>query len=390
MKAQVLALAEQDSGLQTPAFIVDEQQLLTDAELAARAINGRDTRLLFAMKSFSIFPALQSLSGNVSGFHASSLFEAKMARAILGTKGLVHVTTPGLRPEEFSELCELCDYISFNSLSQWQAFSQLTQPETKCGLRINPQLSLIQDARYDPCRRYSKLGVALTQLESILSDAPQQLRGISGLLVHSNCDATQMTGLLDTLELLESRIQPLLENLVWLNLGGGYLFNDATDIDKLQDAIHRMEERYSFQLLFEPGAAISRKAGYFIATVLDLFESDGASVAVLDTTVNHMPEVFEYQFEPDIVGEISQGGHSYLLTGSTCLAGDIFGQYAFKDTLQIGSRIIFENAGAYTMVKANMFNGINLPNIYMLEKTGNLSLVKRFSYDDYLTQCGVG
>jgi carboxynorspermidine decarboxylase len=390
MKAQVLALAEQDGVLQTPAFVVDEQQMLADAELSKRAISGRDTRLLFAMKSFSILPALQSLSRTISGFHASSLFEAKLARDILGANGLVHVTTPGLRPEEFNELSELCDYISFNSLSQWQAFSQTIQPEVKYGLRINPQLSLIQDARYDPCRRYSKLGVPLTQLEAILRDAPQLFRSISGLLVHSNCDATQMTGLFNTLEFLEGRIQPLLEKLEWLNLGGGYLFNEASDTDKLQNVIHRMEERYELQLLFEPGAAICRKAGYFIATVLDLFDSDGISVAVLDTTVNHMPEVFEYQFEPDIVGDINIGGHSYLLAGSTCLAGDVFGHYAFKDALQVGSRIVFVNAGAYTLVKANMFNGINLPNIYMLENNGNLSLVKHFSYDDYLTQCGVG
>ncbi|MEJ2143417.1 MAG: 2Fe-2S ferredoxin, partial [Gammaproteobacteria bacterium] len=269
-----------------------------------------------------------------------------------------------------------------------QNFLQNIQPKARCGLRVNPQLSLIKDARYDPCRRYSKLGVPLLQLEMVLNEMPQQLDGITGLLVHNNCDATDLKGLINTVQHLEKHLQPLLEKLDWINLGGGYLFNEADDENSLQDLIRSIEERYQLQTLFEPGSAISRKAGYFIATVLDMFISEGRHIVVLDTTINHMPEVFEYQFEPDIIGDTESGTYKYLLAGSTCLAGDIFGEYAFNKELKIGSRIIFENAGAYTMVKASMFNGINLPNIYMLTQDANLKMVKQFNYRDYLNQCG--
>jgi len=37
------------------------------------------------------------------------------------------------------------------------------------GIRVNPERSFVQDDRYDPCRKYSKLGVALDQLASALA-----------------------------------------------------------------------------------------------------------------------------------------------------------------------------------------------------------------------------
>jgi carboxynorspermidine decarboxylase len=77
-----------------------------------------------------------------------------------------------------------------------------------------------------------------------------------------------------------------------------------------------------------------------------------------------------------------------LLAGSTCLAGDIFGEYAFDEPLQVGSRIIFCNVGAYTQVKAHMFNGINLPAMYSLSASGRLVRRKRFTYADFKARIG--
>ena len=66
---------------------------------------------------------------------------------------------------------------------------------------------------------------------------------------------------------------------------------------------------------------------------------------MLDTTVNHVPEVFEYQFEPDIEDHDDQGDYEYILAGSSCLAGDVLGVYAFNRRLTIGSRVVLTNVG---------------------------------------------
>ena len=115
----------------------------------------------------------------------------------------------------------------------------------------------------------------------------------------------------------------------WVNLGGGYLFEEdgepCGNLDDLCHAIDSLRSEYGVEVFIEPGSGLIRAAGYFVASVLDLFQSGGATVAVLDTTVNHMPEVFEYGFQPDVVGHDDDAPHEYLLAGCTCLAGDLFG-----------------------------------------------------------------
>jgi carboxynorspermidine decarboxylase len=125
-----------------------------------------------------------------------------------------------------------------------------------------------------------------------------------------------------------------------------------------------------------------------VTSVVDMLESDGKTIAILDASVNHLPEVFEYQFEPDVAEQCDGASNEYILAGASCLAGDVFGEYSFKEPLKIGSRVTFENVGAYTTVKATMFNGINLPSIYVLDEAGDLRLIREFTFEDFASRCG--
>ena len=181
----------------------------------------------------------------------------------------------------------------------------------------------------------------------------------------------------------------MMHELEWINLGGGYLWDETTDFGPFQEAVDLLTTTYGLRVFIEPGAGVVNSAGYLVASVIDLFKSDGKTVAVLDTTVNHLPEVFEYQYEPDVVEHADDARHEYILAGCSCLAGDLFGEYSFVEPLDIGSRLTFANVGAYSLVKAHMFNGINLPKIYVLTETGELVLVKQFTYEDFTSRCGV-
>ena len=242
----------------------------------------------------------------------------------------------------------------------------------------------------DPCRPHSKLGVPLERLTATVAADRGQIAGVEGVHVHSNCDSTDLSQLLRTVRHLDENLGPLLHGLRWINLGGGYLFDEAGDIGPVIEAVAALESTYGLQVYLEPGAALVRSAGFVVASVLDVFPSEGVQVAVLDTTVNHMPEVLEYGFEPDVCGHDEEGEVEYLLAGSTCLAGDVFGVYRFAEPLEIGARVVFGNAGAYTLSKAHTFNGVNLPSVYALDRSGGLKLMKRFGYGDYAERWRVG
>jgi len=374
--------------VETPAYVMIEPVARRRLETILAVTQPQDVRLLFSLKASSWCELLTLIAPKIDGFAASSLFEAKLARDLVKANSTVHLTTPGMRASEAAEIAEICDYVSCNSLSQWNCFRDILAPSAKCGLRVNPQLSFVKDDRYDPCRQYSKLGVELDQLDNICRTKMSSLEGISGLHIHTNCDAEDFSELRRTVFKLDKHLSTFLRQLSWINLGGGYIFDEETDLDPFAESIHLIKNKYGLQVYIEPGASVVRDSVFLISSVLDIVSSGGKRVAVLDSTVNHMPEVFEYQFAPDIEGATHNGAYEYVIAGCTCLAGDVFGSYSFDRPLEIGSRLIFPDAGAYTMVKAHMFNGVNLPSLYSLKETGELMLVRNFTYDDFYSRCG--
>lgn len=371
--------------LETPAFVYDEATLAEDVAYARAALAPTGARLLLAMKAFSFGPGLRFVAPSLDGFHASSLFEARLARRVAPT-GIVHTTTPGLRGSDLAGIADASDRLSFNSLGQWRRLRGAIGQSVSPGLRINPGLSFVDDERYDPCGRNSKLGEPIDHVADLLADAPAELDGIEGILVHSNCESETFDDLLRVVKRLVTALDPLLHRLQWVNLGGGYLFGPDADAGPLHEAVRLLTGRYGVEVMVEPGTSLVSRAGSLVATVVDLMEGQGRDIAVLDTSVAHVPEVFEYQFIPDVGPE--QGCHTYLLAGASCLAGDHFGLHCFPRPLAIGSRVVLADVGAYSLVRASWFNGIPLPTVYSRGLDGRLVEHRRYTLDDFLSLNG--
>jgi len=171
-----------------------------------------------------------------------------------------------------------------------------------------------------------------------------------------------------------------------VNLGGGYLLSELDEPGTFGDAVQRLIREYRVQVFVEPGAALVRNAGYILSTVVDVFVSDGSTVVLLDTSVNHMPEAFEYQDTPPVRGSSPVGEHVYTLAGCTCLAGDEFGEVRISEPLSIGSLVAFTACGAYTYSRANTFNGVPLPAVY--RRTNGQFVAVAGERADFLVQSG--
>lgn len=366
----------------TPAFVYSEKEIVKILTALNSLGKRLDCKILFSLKSFAVVDALRLMVPMIDGFASSSVFEARLARQVLNGSGGVHMTSPGMRIDEIESLADLCDYISFNSLSQWYTLSERVGNRAHKGLRINPQISHVEDKRYDPCRPHSKLGVTI----SCLVDNISTLNGLSGIHVHTSCEFTSVHPLLSMVQHLDLHLGMLLRDLQWINLGGGYQYDEIDSLAPLYEAVELLRAKYDLEVFLEPGEAVVGNAGYIVSSIVDLLDSEGKSIAVLDTSINHMPQVFEYQYRPDVWNSTQSGKYSYILAGSSCLAGDLFGEYSFDAPLKIGSKIIFEFMGAYTLAKAHMFNGINLPTIYALNDKNELTLKRQYTFQDYISR----
>lgn len=367
--------------IKTPAFVLNEAQLLENLTTLANIREQSGCKILYAVKALPCVKVLEIAKPFLDGFAVSSLFEAHLAREVLTGQGEVHLTSPTFLPQELYELSALCTHINFNSLSQHARFSAAVEAEIQVGLRVNPKISFVKDERFNPCRQYSKLGVDIDTLWH-----SNQVEQVQGLHFHTVFGATDFNPLLQTIEKLRRYFGNSLEKLKWLNFGGGYLFHKIQDHQPFIDLVIDLKRELNIDCYLEIGNGIVGNAAQIVASVIDIFESDGKTIAILDTSVNHNPEVFEYQRAPVIREYDENGRFNAILAGGTCLAGDIFGEYRFKHPLQLGDKITFENVGAYSLIKANRFNGHNLPSIYLQCADSQVKLIKKYGYQDFLQQ----
>jgi carboxynorspermidine decarboxylase len=361
----------------SPAFVVDAAEVVNTLKILSNLRECSGCKVLYSIKALSLSAILELAKPYIDGFSVSSLFEARLADGVLAGQGSIHLTTPGIRQDEITELASLCSHISCNSINQFRQVASVAKNNASIGLRINPKLSFTDDARYDPCRQYSKLGADINEV--IGSDI---ISHIKGLHFHTVYSAMDYAPLMQTLDKLRQLMGDGFAQLNWLNLGGGYLFDQIEDNRSFIEWVQQLKNEFDLEVYIEPGNAVVGKAGYLVATVVDTFDSDGKAIAVLDTSVNHHPQVFEYQRQPELAEHDEDGRYPVMLAGSTCLAGDIFGEYRFNQLLEVGDKVVFKQVGAYSLVKANRFNGYNLPDVYMTNN-GQLKQIKHYTYQDY-------
>ena len=101
-----------------------------------------------------------------------------------------------------------------------------------------------------------------------------------------------------------------------------------------------------------------------------------------------MPDVIEMPYMPPIYkAEKGEGKYAYRLTGPTCLAGDVIGDYSFDNELKENDMLVFGDMAIYSMCKNNTFNGMPLPAIYKIQNK-TISLIKSFDYSDFKERLG--
>ncbi|HCC34897.1 MAG TPA: carboxynorspermidine decarboxylase [Ruminococcaceae bacterium] len=368
------------NALATPCYIVDEDLLKKNLLRLKSVSDITDCRILLAQKGFSMFGVYPLISRFLSGSTASGLYEARLGHEHLG--GETHIFSPAYREDEFDEILSICDHIVFNSFAQWRKFRSRVKHcgrRISCGLRINPEYSEIKTELYDPCAPFSRLGVTIDRFE------PDELEGIEGLHFHTMCEQNADV-LMRTLRVVEEKFEPYLRMVKWVNFGGGHhITRKDYDIAVLISCVSRFSRKYGVRVYLEPGEAVALNAGYLAARVLDTVEND-MSIAVLDTSAAcHMPDVLEMPYRPEIVGAASPGKQqfTYRLSGPTCLAGDVIGDYSFREPLKPGDVLIFCDMAHYTMVKNNTFNGMRLPSICLYSEAAGLRTLKSFGYEDF-------
>ncbi|MEX2367556.1 MAG: carboxynorspermidine decarboxylase [Pseudohongiellaceae bacterium] len=377
------------SRVPSPCFVVDEVALENNLKILAEVQEKSGATILMALKAFSMFAVAPLVGRYLSGTCASGLYEARLGYEEFGGRDQgkeVHTFSAAFKVEDLEEILKISDHVVFNSFGQWQRFQPLVKkyrklrPGLQFGLRVNPDHSEGATPMYDPCALGSRLGITVDQFQG------RSLEGINGLHFHALCEQ-DFPPLERTLEAVEARFGQVLEQMQWVNFGGGHHITRADyQRDALIERIQQFRQRYNVRVYLEPGEAIAIHTGVLVSEVLDLTHN-AMNLAILDTSATcHMPDTLEMPYRAHIFGSGARDefAHNYRLGGQTCLAGDVMGDYSFPKPLAIGQRLMFDDMAHYTMVKTSTFNGIGLPAIAIWNsETDVLKIVKQFAYEDF-------
>ena len=369
------------SRVPSPCFVVDEQAVRRNLTVLKGVGERGGARVLLALKAFAMWSLADVVGEYLDGTCASGLWEARLAREHYHG----HLTTysPAYRREDLPEILRLSDSVIFNSPDQIARFADLIAQvraagETfDIGLRLNPEHSVGEVAKYDPCQAGSRLGFPVTQLR------PEHLDGVDGLHIHALCEQ-DFEPLRRIWESLEPRLEAVLPRLKWLNLGGGHHITRADyQREDLVALLRHITEHHGVEVYLEPGEAVALDAGILVGEILDTFDN-GVPVAITDISATcHMPDVIEAPYRPALLNE-RDDGVAVRLGGPSCLAGDIIGDYRFDAPPAPGTRIAFLDQAHYSMVKTNTFNGVPLPAIALWDsESDTLRLVREFEYETF-------
>lgn len=367
-----------------PVYILEEQRLRNNLKLIASVAREAGVEIILAFKAYALWKTFPIFRQYIGATTASSLNEARLGLEEFGSPA--HTFSPAYTDDDIDEMARCSSHLSFNSLSQMQRFAERARrvnPAISLGLRVNPEYSEVERLLYNPCAPGTRFGISCDKLPARLPDY------IDGFHCHCHCESGADT-FRRTLDRIEEKFARWFPQLKWINFGGGHLMTRRDyDVKLLVRTLNEFHARHSnLKVILEPGSAFAWQTGPLISQVADVVEDKGITTAILNVSFTcHMPDCLEMPYRPDVRNaskqEQAEGRHVYRLGGNSCLSGDFMGYWRFDHELQIGENVIFEDMLHYTTVKTNMFNGVSHPAIAMASPDGELTVLRRYGYDDY-------
>lgn len=366
----------------SPCYVMEEKLLRKNLSLIKHVKERAGVNIILAFKAFAMWKAFPIVREYIPYSTASSRFEAQLAFDEMGSKA--HTYSPAYTEEDFPLLLKYSSHITFNSLSQFERFYPMVRADgnrVSCGIRINPEVSVVSTDLYNPSAPGSRMGVTADWLADGLPG------GVEGLHFHTLCESSSYD-LEKVLNAVEERFGHLFPKIKWLNMGGGHLMTHKEyDTEHLVSLLRSFRNKYpNLEIILEPGSAFAWQTGFLLTTIVDIVENHGVKTAIMDASFTcHMPDCLEMPYKPDIrnATDAVEGKPTYRIGGNSCLSGDFMGDWSFEEPLKTGDKLIFEDMIHYTIVKTTMFNGIPHPSVALWSEDDELVIYKTFTYEDY-------
>jgi diaminopimelate decarboxylase len=290
--------------------------------------------------------------------------------------------------EEFLFASEHNVRTSVDSLSQLKLFGK-TLPGKKVAVRINPGIGKGHHKKVVTGGKRTKFGVHLSQTEDIKRIAGKYDLQINELNMHIGSNFIDYTSYLEAAGVLLDLAMDF-DELEYIDIGGGLgiSYNDENlelDIETMGDALSRLFNdfagKYGKNITFciEPGRYPVAESGILLTKVCDRKDNQTRTFIGTDCGFNILMRPMVYGSYHEIINCNRIKGETELVDvcGNICESGDLLAEDRNVTVSRVNDTLAILDTGAYGYSMASTYNCRVRPAEVLLEKDGNIRLVRR-------------
>ena len=402
LHAENVALPDIAAEVGTPFYCYSSATLARHYTIFAKAFEGLDALVCYAMKANSNQAVLRTLARLGAG--ADVVSEGELRRALAA----------GIPPAKivFSGVGKTAREMDFALSADIHCFNVESEPELELlsaravaaaktapiSLRINPDVDAKTHKKISTGKAENKFGIPFQRARDVYKRAAA-LPGIEivGIDAHIGSQITDLQPYDDAIAVLVGLIDTLRADgiaLRHIDVGGGlgvpYHFDNQPPPlpEELGEIVRRRIGPLGLQVILEPGRLIAGNAGILVSEVIYVKDGDVKNFVIVDAAMNDLirPTLYEafHEIRPVIQKPASGPRMRADVVGPVCETGDYLAIDRELPRLQAGDLIAIGTAGAYGAVQAGTYNSRLLVPEVLVDGDRFHVVRPRPSYDDLI------
>lgn len=261
------------------------------------------------------------------------------------------------------EACRMGAKVNIDNLTEAKEIALYIQKNeirnVHIGLRVNFDLENMVPGETSTGEAVGRFGICYENgdLEKAISFFEQEGIPLEGLHVHFTTKTRSVAVFEAIAKMICEICQKYHLNLSYIDIGGGFwggraLAGKPTMQQYAKKIVPILKETISeeTELIVEPGSAMSATVVDYITTVVSVKDIRNTRIVVVDGSSLHINPFMNQRQQTAILPELGTNVvEEQVICGATCLEHDRFMVLKKEREIQVGSKIIFTNAGAYTM-----------------------------------------
>jgi diaminopimelate decarboxylase len=364
-------LARIAAAIGTPCYVYSRAALTEAYAAYAKAFEGRDHLVCYAVKANSNLAILDLFARLGSGFDIVSGGELQRVLAAGGDPGKVVFSGVGKSEDEIRAALEariLC--FNIESASELERVNRIAGElgvRAPISLRVNPDVDAGTHPYIATGLKQNKFGVAYAEAPALYSRARSLPHvTIEGVDCHIGSQLTDLAPIAEALGKIADLVERLERDgieLKHVDVGGGvgirYQSETPPPIPEYAAVVLRALRNDRHKLLFEPGRVLAGNAGLLLTRIEYLKQGEDRSFAVVDAAMNDLvrPSLYDAWHDVLAVAQESPAAPAdvYDIVGPICETGDFLAR-ARRLNVSEGDLLAIMSAGAYGMSMASNYN----------------------------------